>query len=304
MTSIKQLKEQTKEFLLGKYGINGLAKSDIDSLNFYISDTTHDFLSVINEPSLCIILQGAKAVGFSDDMYGYDENTYLLSSTHVPLKVRISQASKEQPYISLALKFSLEEVYEVLKSVDINEGSLQKSEKSEKGVFFSEPTDEILEPVLKLVWLLEKPKSKINYLADLAKKEILYTLVTNDKSGYFLSKFAMQGSVSNKISRVIAKIKNDFKEKLSVKELARCYDMSESSLYQNFKVITSLSPLAFQKKIRLEEAKNLLANKRIGVAQVAFDVGYESPSQFSREYARMFGVPPKTHSEILRTGVA
>ena len=88
-----------------------------------------------------------------------------------------------------------------------------------------------------------------------------------------------------------------------MKEVARECDMSESSLYHNFKVVTSLSPIAFQKKIRLEEAKNLLATKNIGVAQAAFDVGYESASQFSREYARMFGVPPKIHSEILRSGV-
>ena len=89
-----------------------------------------------------------------------------------------------------------------------------------------------------------------------------------------------------------------------MKEVARACDMSESSLYHNFKIVTSLSPISFQKKIRLEEAKNLLATKNIGVAQAAFDVGYESASQFSREYARMFGMPPKIHSEILRSGVA
>ncbi|WP_298987482.1 AraC family transcriptional regulator [uncultured Campylobacter sp.] len=114
----------------------------------------------------------------------------------------------------------------------------------------------------------------------------------------------MQGSVSNKILKAVAKIKNEFSQKLNMKEVARECDMSESSLYHNFKVVTSLSPIAFQKKIRLEEAKNLLATKNISVAQAAFDVGYESASQFSREYTRMFGVPPKIHSEILRSGVA
>ena len=114
----------------------------------------------------------------------------------------------------------------------------------------------------------------------------------------------MQGSVSNKILHAVAKIKNEFTQKLNMKEVACACDMSESSLYHNFKIVTSLSPIAFQKKIRLEEAKNLLATKKIGVAQAAFDVGYESASQFSREYARMFGMPPKIHSEILRSGVA
>lgn len=291
MSELNLLKEQTKEFLLDRYGVNGLVQSDIDSLDFYISEKTHDFINAIYNPSLCIILQGAKSVGFGDEMSGYNEQRYLLTSTYMPLRVSLTDASKERPYISLTLNFSMDEIYEVLKNVEIKEDNMQKSQ---KGVFFGDLTEEILEPVLRFVWLLEKPKEKIKFLSDLAKKEILYTLVTSDKSGYFLSKFAMQGSVSNKILKAVAKIKNEFTQKLNMKEVARECDMSESSLYNNFKIVTSLSPIAFQKKIRLEEAKNLLATKNIGVAQVAFDVGYESASQFSREYTRMFGVPPKS----------
>ena len=291
MSELNLLKEQTKEFLLDRYGVNGLVQSDIDSLDFYISEKTHDFINAIYNPSLCIILQGAKSVGFGDEMSGYNEQRYLLTSTYMPLRVSLTDASKERPYISLTLNFSMDEIYEVLKNVEIKEDNMQKSQ---KGVFFGDLTEEILEPVLRFVWLLEKPKEKIKFLSDLAKKEILYTLVTSDKSGYFLNKFAMQGSVSNKILKAVAKIKNEFTQKLNMKEVARECDMSESSLYNNFKIVTSLSPIAFQKKIRLEEAKNLLATKNIGVAQVAFDVGYESASQFSREYTRMFGVPPKS----------
>ena len=158
MADVNLLKEQTKEFLLDRYGIAGSAQSDIVSLDFYISDKTHDFISTVYEPSLCIILQGAKAIGFGDEMYGYDERTYALASTHVPLNVSLTDASKEKPYISLCIKFSLDEVYEVLKGVDVKEQSLQKSE---KGIFFGELTDEILEPVLRFVWLLEKPKDKV-----------------------------------------------------------------------------------------------------------------------------------------------
>jgi transcriptional regulator, araC family len=301
MSELNLLKEQTKEFLLDRYGVNGLVQSEIDSLDFYISEKTHDFIDVLYIPSLCIILQGAKSVGFGDGLSGYNEQRYLLTSTYMPLRVSLTDASKERPYISLTLKFNMEEIYEVLKNVKIREENIQKGQ---KGVFFGDLTDEILEPVLNYIWLLKKPKERIKFLSDLAKKEILYTLVTSDKSGYFLKKFAMQGSVSNKILHAVAKIKNEFSQKLNMKEVARACDMSESSLYHNFKVVTSLSPIAFQKKIRLEEAKNLLVTKNIGVAQAAFDVGYESPSQFSREYTRMFGMPPKIHSEFLRSGVA
>ena len=239
-------------------------------------------------------------MGFGDEMSGYNEQRYLLTSTYMPLRVSLTDASKEKPYISLSLKFSMDEIYEVLKNVEIKKENMQKSQ---RGIFFGDITEEILEPVLRFILLLEKPKEKIKFLSDLAKKEILYTLVTSDKSGYFLSKFAMQGSVSNKISKAVAKIKNEFTQKLNMKEVARACDMSESSLYHNFKVVTSLTPIAFQKKIRLEEAKNLLATKNIGVAQAAFDVGYESASQFSHVYTSVFGMPPKIHSVILRSGV-
>ena len=111
MADVNLLKEQTKEFLLDRCGINCLEQSGISSLDFYISDKTHDFISTVYEPSLCIILQGAKAIGFGDEMYGYDERTYALASTHVPLNVSLKEASKEKPYISLRIKFSLDEVY-------------------------------------------------------------------------------------------------------------------------------------------------------------------------------------------------
>lgn len=163
MADVNLLKEQTKEFLLDRCGINCLEQSGISSL---------DFISAVYEPSLCIILQGAKAIGFGDEMYGYYERTYALAYTHMPLNVSLKEASKEKPYISLRIKFSLDEVYEVLKGVDVKEQSLQKSEKV---IFFGELTDEILEPVLRFVWLLEKPKEKVKFLSDLAKKKRYFT---------------------------------------------------------------------------------------------------------------------------------
>ena len=152
----------------------------------------------------------------------------------------------------------------------------------------------LYEPISRLIKLLDKPNEDINYLSPFIIKEILYTLV-NDKSGYFLNKFAMEGTTSNKIVKVISEIKNNFTEKLNIKELADLIQMSESSLYQNFKTVTSLSPIQFQKKLRLEEAKQLLMVRNIEVSEAAYLVGYESPSQFSREFSRMFGVAPKTY---------
>lgn len=273
-----------------------MVQSKISALSFFLASSPNEFKSIVYEPSLCIILQGSKAVGFGHQMYHYRENEYLLASTHIPADVKIIEASTQKPYRGLTLTFSLEAIYEVLKNVDANK--LKVQQKSEKGLFFDTLHVRLYEPIVRLVKLLERSNEEIEFLSPLIMKEILYTLI-NEKSGYFLNKFAMEGTTSNKIVKAISEIKNNFSEKLNMAELAKRIDMSESHLYQNFKTITSLSPLQFQKKLRLEEAKKMLSIRKIDISEVAFLVGYESPSQFSREYARMFGMPPKEHLKQL-----
>lgn len=303
MNNIELLKSSIINIVENKYSFknNGLFQTDIPNLDFYFSSEPTEFNAIIYEPSLCIILQGSKAVGFGEELYSYDYSKYLLSSTHVPAKVKILEASEEVPYASLRIKFELEDIYDVIKNIDTNK--LAMNVKSEKGLFFDDLTEKLYEPVSRLIKLIDKTKEEMDYLAPLIIKEILFILI-NDKSGYFLNKFAMEGTVSNKIVHAITEIKENFNEKLNVKELARLIDMSESSLYQNFKTITSMSPIQFQKKIRLEEAKMMLLNQNIEASEVAFAVGYESPSQFSREYSRMFGMSPKAHAIYLREEVS
>jgi AraC-like DNA-binding protein len=296
---IESFRVNALEFIKNKYtlNINGGLQTPIPNLDFYFSNEPTEFNAIIYEPSLCIILQGKKAVGFGEELYSYGPQEYLLSSTHVPAKVRILEATKEVPYASFRIKFDLEDIYDVIKN--INSQKLMMSAKSEKGLFFDDLNEKLYDPVFRLIKLLNQSKEEIDYLSPLIIKEILFILI-NDKSGYFLNKFAMEGTVSNKIVKAISEIKDNFNEKLNVKELARMIDMSESSLYQNFKTITSMSPIQFQKKIRLEEAKLMLLNQNIDASEVAFAVGYESPSQFSREYSRMFGMSPKAHADYLR----
>lgn len=289
----------TLAFIKQKYtlDIEGGLQTDISNLDFYFSSEPTEFSAIMYEPSLCVILQGNKAVGFGDELYNYGPKEYLLSSTHIPAKVKILEASKEQPYVSFRIKFNLEDIYDVIKNIDPKK--LMMSAKSEKGLFFDDLNEKLYESIYRLIRLLDESKEAIEYLSALMIKEILFILI-NDKSGYFLNKFAMKGTISNKIVQAISEIKENFNEKLNVKELAQLIDMSESSLYQNFKTITSMSPIQFQKKIRLEEAKLMLFNQNIDASEVAFAVGYESPSQFSREYSRMYGMSPKAHADFLR----
>jgi transcriptional regulator GlxA family with amidase domain len=156
----------------------------------------------------------------------------------------------------------------------------------------------LIEPVSRLVSLLDSPED-IPVLSPLIIKEILYTVMCDD-GGYIFRQYVRDGSVEQRVVEAITKIKDEYKSPLNVKELARSVSMSESSLYHNFKKITAMSPLQFQKNLRLQEAKQLLISQNIEAAQVAFEVGYESPSQFSREYARMFGLPPIADTQMNR----
>ncbi|QKF66514.1 transcriptional regulator, AraC family [Arcobacter venerupis] len=279
----------------------GLLNTKIPSLHLYSTTTLSEFVSVIFEPSICIALQGSKAVGFGDDMYGYNESKFLLASTHVPANVRIEEASEEKPYLALKITFSLEQIYEVLK--ELNDTQAKSKKKPDKGLFFDDMSMDLLNPISRLIKLLDTPQKNIDFLSPFIIKEILYVLL-NGNSGDFLKQYVMEGSISSQIVKVITEIRNNFAENLNIKELSKKMSISESSLYTNFKKITTLTPIQFQKKLRLEEAKQMLLNQNIDASQVAFLVGYESPSQFSREYSRMYGLPPKAHISLLKANIA
>ncbi len=275
---------------------DGLHDTKIPSLKFYTTTEKSEFQSIIYEPSICIALQGEKAVGFGDDMYSYNSSKYLLTCTNVPADIKIKTASKQTPYVSLVLSFSLEEIYEVIK--DANEILSKSIKKIQNPLRFNKLDNTLLEPVYRLVQILDKPQKMIDFMYPLIKKEIIYILLQNDKD--FLKNYVMEGTLTNHIVKAISEIKNNFNNSINMANLAKDIGISEASLYQNFKKVTSMSPLQYQKKIRLEEAKQMLLSKNIEASEVAFSVGYESPSQFSREYSRMYGMSPKAHSEYLR----
>lgn len=274
----------------------GYFQTDIEALNFYREVNPTEFLSTVYEPSLCVILQGAKAVGLDEELYEYNPSTYLLASVHMPARVRITEASKEVPYVSLKITFSIEQVFELLKEIPITS---KLSTHEGRGLYFGKMETTLLEPIFRLVRLLESPKD-ITILSPLIIKEILY-IVMCDKGGDFIRRFVMEGNATQQVVKVITKIKDDFRSTLNIRELAKSIGMSESSLYHNFKKVTTMSPLQFQKTLRLQEARHkLMMYDDIEASQVAFDVGYESSSQFSREYARMYGLPPKTDIRRMR----
>lgn len=278
---------------------DGIIKTDIPRLSFYYSKSTTEFATVVYEPSLCLVLQGSKALILGDENYSYDPSRYLLASVHMPTRVRIMEASDQKPYISLKLTFTMEDIFEVIKEAQTKFRPTNLT--PELGLCFGDMSTQLIDPLTRLVRLLDNPGS-IKFMAPMIIKEILYHVI-NDKGGDFLRKYVMDGSITQQIVKIIAKIKHDFAENINMKELAKAYGMSESSLYHNFKKVTMLSPLQFQKTLRLEEARRILLTQDIEATEVAFAVGYESPSQFSREYARMFGLPPKAYAKTIQEDV-
>jgi AraC-like DNA-binding protein len=286
--------------LVGRLGSvfkeDGIFETDIDGFGFFRSCEPSEFTTAIYEPSLCIAIQGVKAVGFGDELFSYSPSTYLLSSIYMPLKVKIVEASAELPYYAAVLKFSMEEIFETIKDMD-NSG-IKISSKPERGLYFGDMSLRLLEPLTRLVRLQDSPKD-IPILAPLIKKEILYT-VMQGRGGDFIRQYIVDGSTTQRVMEAITKIKDSFREKLNFENMAKSIGMSESSLYHNFKKVTAMTPLEFQKSLRLREARQMLLNQSVDASEAAFAVGYESPSQFSREYSRMFGLPPKTDAKTSR----
>lgn len=287
---------ELKHWIEARYAGDERIDTEIEALRFYRITNPTEMLATVYNPSICIIVQGAKKVGIGEELLGYDPNTYLLASVHMPAHVRVSEASPENPYIGLTITFTMEQIFEVLKDI----GPVSKGQGSPKrGLYFGEMQLRLMEPITRLVRLLDSPED-IAVMTPLILKEILYVLM-RDEGGDFIRQFIMDGSAAQRVVQAITKIKENFKEPLNIKELARSVSLSESSLYHNFKKITAISPLQFQKQLRLHEARQILMSQDIEAAQVAFDVGYESPSQFSREYMRMYGLPPKADARRFRT---
>ena len=295
-TTFEMYRAQIIKMIEARRVEDGAIKTDISALSFYTSASTTEFAAVVYEPSLCLILQGSKALILGDESHNYDPSRYLLASVHMPSRVRIMEASPQLPYISLKLTFTMEDIFEVMKEIDTKKRLTTTT--AELGLCFGDMSTTLLDPLARLIRLLDTPQN-IKFMSPMIIKEILYS-VMNDKGGDFLRKYLMDGSIVQQIVKVITKLKHDFTETINMKELAKAYGMSESSLYHNFKKITMLSPLQFQKILRLEEARRMLLSQKLEATQVAFAVGYESPSQFSREYARMFGLPPKMYAKTIQ----
>jgi AraC-like DNA-binding protein len=246
-------------------------------------------------PALCVIAQGSKEVRLGDDRFRYDPAHYLISIAELPFASRVAEASPERPYLGLVLRLDPT----LVGSVMVEAGQPAPSSRSSvKGIDASPLGAGLLDAVVRLVRLLDSP-ADARFLAPLVTREIVYRVLVGEQGGR-LSHIAALGGNTQRIARAIDQLRKDFDRPLRIEDLAREFGMSVSGFHHHFKEVTGLSPLQFQKQLRLQEARRLLLGEDLDAASAGYRVGYEDASHFSREYKRLFGAPPMHDVERLR----
>jgi AraC-like DNA-binding protein len=249
----------------------------------------------VYDPALCIVAQGRKRALLGETAYIYDPATFLVVSVDLPVVGCVIEASPEEPYLCLKLDLNLPMLSELL----IEHGAAPPPANASSGLVLSRMNPGLLDSVVRLLRLLDTP-ADLAALAPLAEREILYRLLTCDL-GHLLRQIACAESRLSQVSRAIVWIKNNFRAPFSIDAVASEAGMSPSSLHEHFRAVTTMSPLQYQKRLRLQEARRLMLAEALDAATAGFRVGYESPSQFSREYRRLFGAPPASDMTRLRT---
>ena len=247
------------------------------------------------EPSLCVVAQGQKEVLLAGHRYSYDASHYLLVSAELPVVGHVPTASKERPY--LAMRLVLDPA--VISSVLIEAGLLKaRTDRTVRAVAVSRLDANLLDAVVRLVRLIDTPSDQA-VLAPLATREIVYRLLLGEQ-GTRLRQMALIGGRAHRIAEAIEQLRANHRKPLRIAGLARQLGMSVSGFHHNFKAVTAMSPLQFQKQVRLQEARRLLLAGDVDAARAGYRVGYDDASHFSREYKRLFGAPPRRDIERLR----
>ncbi len=271
----------------------------IPALSLFRSNEPSEPIRILYEPSICLITQGAKRVLLEEDTYVYDAHHFLITSVHLPTIVQIIEASPEKPYLGLRLKLDLREISQLMMDSHLPS---PRAQQPGRGMAIGEITLPLLTAFQRLIDLLAEPKD-IPILAPLIQREIIYRLLVGDQ-GVRLRQIASMGSQGHQIAQAIQWLQCNFTQPLRIEDLARQVNMSTSTLHHHFRALTAKSPLQYQKWLRLNEARRLMLTENQDASTAAFEVGYESPSQFSREYNRLFGAPPLRDISHLRNSSA
>jgi AraC-like DNA-binding protein len=251
-------------------------------------------VNVVSEPAFAVVAQGGKRAVLGDKLFDYSAGQYLVVSVDLPIVSHVVRASPEEPYLAFRLNLRPEAIATLLLEASL--GELSVSEPA--GMAVSDAPAELLDSIIRLIRLIDRPGDAA-VLGPMLEREILWRLLTGEQ-GAMVRQIGLIDSRLSQIGRAIRWIRTHYAEILKIEDLAGAAGMSPSTFYRNFRAVTAMSPVQYQKQIRLLEARARLFAKTGDVAAVGFDVGYDSPSQFSREYSRMFGASPGRDAARLR----
>ncbi|MBD2034315.1 AraC family transcriptional regulator [Leptolyngbya sp. FACHB-321] len=274
---------------------NGIHATAIAQLELMRESAAPTELCTVYEPTLCIIVQGKKETLLGKETYYYGTAQYIVVTVDLPLSGNIIEATPDKPYLCFKLSLDATQLWDIIDQIQRHP---DQKESSVRGLFVSEANAPLIECATRVTRLLDTPED-IPFLAPMMIREIYYRLLMGGQSEA-VWQIATSGSQMQRIAEVINQIKAEFTKSLNMDDLAKQASMSSASFHRHFKVVTSMSPLQYQKQLRLLEARRLMLAEDVDATRAAYQVGYESPSQFSREYSRMFGAPPKKDVERLR----
>lgn len=278
---------------------DGSFPTAIDGLGLLRSSATTEPIHTLYEPSCCIVAQGGKRATVGGREYRYEPGNYLIVGLDLPVIGAVIEASEQEPYLSVRLPLNRPALADMLMhdKADAKRGVQRAS----AAIAVEHATPELIDAVTRLLLLLDTPDD-IQALAPLIEREILYRLLCGPQAA-MLRQIAFHTGRINRIQKAVAYIRRHYSEDFAIDDLAALADMSVSTFHAHFKAATHMSPLRFRAQIRLQEARRLMVGEGLSAAEAGFRVGYESPSQFSREYGRLFDAPPRRDT-VKRKGFA
>ncbi len=271
--------------------------SAIKGLTFYRMEAPGLPTYCVYEPCMALIVQGTKHTVFGHEELLSEPGSFFVTSIDIPTTAKVIQASAERPYLSVVLKLDMAILHDVVQSMPVVDGSANPTRCYAAG----QASDELIDVFNRLVGLLDRPQ-EIPLMAELIKREVCLRLLLSE-AGDWLRWIVREGYRSRGIVRVIDWLKRNYAKPLRIAELAEIAGMAGSTLHHNFRQLTGTSPLQYQKTLRLHAARSLMLTERLDANTAALRVGYESVSQFSREYARRFGAPPSRDIRQTRTSI-
>jgi len=246
---------------------------------------------VLYEPAICVVAQGRKETRIDNQTYRYDSAHYLLGSVRLPVFGAVTEATKDSPYLCIRLNLDSSLVAELIELCT----ATRDSEGMTSGLTLGSMDDQLVDTVVRLAETLQCPQN-IAVLSPLIEKELIWRLLQNPQSHFLLVQMATAESRLRRIKKTITWLETHFTESISISELASIANMGQSGFYKNFKGVTGTSPIRFRSYLRLMAARRLMVVEGYEAAEAGFEVGYKEPSQFSREYSKQFGLPPKQDS--------